>query len=561
MDDERYPPYNKVMADKFRDKKIDLSALSRQDLERKYILLMTEYESSQAQIEWYKEQYRLSLQKRYGTSSEKNIVGQMSLSDLPLFNEAEVLRDPINIEPAISEEPETDATSNASKKKSRKKNTKHLPHVTINYTLSEEEKICPKCNGALHEMKKEVLRQIEVIPASVRVVEHVSDVYACRTCEELGDASIVKAPGAPVPIIPKSVAGSSLIADFITKKYQDAIPFYRIEKNNERAGIPVTRNNMCNWSIKVADMYFAPIVDRMRQVMFSDGVIHCDETFVEVLAEPDRPAQRKSYIWVTTTAESQKEHPIALYNYREGRSAYDARAVLDGFEGYIMCDGYAAYDALLKPRKDGSPPMNVTLVACMIHIRRKFVEALQVVPVNARGDTGCEMAIEMIATITHADSKLKDVPPKERYEKRLFIIKPMMEEFFDWAESELALALPRSKYGQALEYACNLRKKAMHAFLDGRLEFNNNHAERAVKPFVIGRKNWLFADSPSGADASCILYSIVETAKRNHLIPFEYIKYVLDEIPKERQATQQEIEHLLPWSPTLPDYVKNPGSV
>lgn len=523
------------------------------------MLLMTEYESSKAQIEWYKEQYRLSLIKRYGTSSEKSIAGQMTLSDLPLFNEAEALRDPINIEPNLSETPDPDHKNTSSKKHS-KKSTKHLPHITVNYTLSEEECLCPKCHNALHEMKKDITTQIEVIPASVRVVEHVSSVYACRACEKTGSSSFVTAPGAPVPIIPKSAVSPSLMADIITKKYQDAMPFYRQEKNNERNGIPVTRNNLCNWSIKVADTYFAPIADRMRQVMFSDGVIHCDETFVEVLAEPDRPASRKSYIWVTTTAESQKEHPVALYNYREGRSAYDARAVLKGFEGFIMCDGYAAYDALLK-KKEGSPPMNVTLVACMIHIRRKFVEALQVVPVNARGDTGSEKAIDMIATITHADDKLKELPPEERYEKRLFVIKPMMEEFFAWVESEQALALPQSKYGKAVEYACNLKEKAMHAFLDGRLELNNNHAERAVKPFVIGRKNWLFSDTPAGADASCILYSIVETAKRNNLIPFEYIKYVLEYIPRYRPPSAEEIEDLLPWSAAIPDYVKIPGTV
>ncbi len=189
---------------------------------------------------------------------------------------------------------------------------------------------------------------------------------------------------------------------------------------------------MCNWSIDVSKMYFSSIVSRMKEIMFAEGVIHCDETYTEVLLEPDRPTSCKSYIWVTTTAEYQKDHPIAIYNYREGRSAIDAKAVLKGFSGYIMCDGYDSYGALQKKGKDGSAPMNVTLVACMVHVRRKFADALKLIPEKDRKGTSAQKAIDMIATITHADNKFKNLPRDERKEMRIKAVKPLMEAFFAW---------------------------------------------------------------------------------------------------------------------------------
>ena len=311
-------------------KNTDLSSLSREELEKRYIELNTKYDSAVAKMNWYLEQYRLAMQKKYGQSSEKGIDGQMTLEDLPLFNEAEAMREPINIEASEEELLEAKDT----KKQSTRKNVKTLPVVVDTYELSSEEQVCPKCGSPLHEMKENVRVEIEVIPAKVQVHKHISKVYACRNCEKEGTATIITAPGAPAPVIPGSIASSSVIADSIAKKYVDATPFYRQEKNNERAGIPITRNNYCNWSIKVANIYFSHIEKRMREIMYKEGVIHCDETYTEVLLEPDRPATRKSYIWVTTTAEYQKDHPIALYNYKEGRAATYARKVLKGFEGY-----------------------------------------------------------------------------------------------------------------------------------------------------------------------------------------------------------------------------------
>lgn len=541
-----------------RDKNVpqlNLSDMSRSELESRYVNLETEYKTTLAKLKWYEEQYRLSAQRKYGQSSEKTDSGQLTLEDIGLkvFNEAEALREPINTEPK-----EEDLGTEDKPKKHRKKNIAPLPVVEETFVLTEEEQICPECGHPLHEVKEIVRTEIEVIPAKAVVHRYKSKQYACRHCEKEGTSSFVTAKGAPLAVIPGSMASPSLISHILTQKFVQAVPFYRQEKENQSRGIPVTRNNMCNWAIKTANGYFKPLADLIREAMFSDGVIHCDETFVEVLKEPGRPAGRKSYVWVVTTAEYQKDHPGALYYYREGRSSMDAREVLKGYSGYIMCDGYAAYDALKKAGKNGEPPMDVTLAACLVHIRRKFVEALKLLKPEDRKGTGAAEAVKKINLITYNNSKWNDLSLEERFRKRTEFLRPSLEDFFRWIQKEYDISLPQTKYGQALRYALDQEEKVMNFFLDPRLELNNNMAERTVKPFVIGRKNWLFADTPAGADASCVIYSIVETAKLNNLNPYEYMKYVLETFPKDHSPGQEELENLLPWSKAIPETVKNP---
>lgn len=531
----------------------NLAQMSREELEKNYIKLHTQLTQANQLLNFYIEQARLNRVQKYGSSSEKNTDGQLSFNDvyenIRLFNEAEALREPINVEPT-----EEKLIPKSHKKK---KNLKALPVKEVVYELSPEEQICPKCGNALHEMKEEVRVEIEVIPAKTVVNRYVTKAYACRSCEKSNKAMIIKAPGAPLPVIEKSVASASLIADILSRKYVEAVPFYRQELKMKARGIPVSRNNMCNWAIKVANDYFAPLVNQMRKIMYDDHVIHCDETYVQVLDEPNRPAVSKSYIWVTTTAEYQKEHRIAIYNYTEGRSQTDARKILEGYSGYIMCDGYAGYDAITKIGKNGEAPMNVRPVACMIHIRRKFIEALKLISKSERKSTSAQVAVDKIALISRIDNKFNEMPPAKRKEARIKHLKPALEDFFAWVKAESEISLPKSKYGLALEYALKQKDKAMRVLEDGRLELDNNLAERTVKPFVIGRKNWLFSQSPQGANASCIIYSIVETAKLNNLIPYEYLKYLLEQMPGLR-LNDENLQSLMPWGEQLPAYIKNP---
>ncbi len=309
---------------------------------------------------------------------------------------------------------------------------------------------------------------------------------------------------------------------------------------------------MCNWVSRATNDWLQLIFDRMYEILMSKDVMHCDETRLQVLKEPGRNATAQSYVWVTATGRYD-EHNIALYPYTEGRGASDARKVIKGYKGYIMCDGYQVYDSLAKEGKNGVPAMKIIVVACTIHILRKFKDCLKGMKADDCLQTSAQKAVNMLQKIHHADNQWNDLSPDERKEKRLAVLKPMLDAFFKFIDEETKLVLPRCTYGDAVRYAYNQKEKVYNALLDGRLELENQKAERTVKPFVIGRKNWLFSNTPNGANVSCIDYSIVETAKLNCLNPYEYIKYLLNTLPTINAFDLEELDRLLPWSKTLPD--------
>ena len=251
-----------------------------------------------------------------------------------------------------------------------------------------------------------------------------------------------------------------------------------------------------------------------------------------------------------------------IYNYRPGRSDEDAREVLGTFKGYVMCDGYACYNSVLnRNKKTGAPPLPIKPVACMVHVKREFVDALKGLPKKDWEKAGAYLAVKKLEKIFHIDNEIKFTTYEERKEIRLGDLKKAMKDFFDYCRSEKDKTLPSTKYGRAIKYALNQEEKAMRLFEDGRLELENNMAERAVKPYVINRKNSLFNDTERGAEASCILFSIVETAKHNHLDVYKYLKYVLDEcrgMHKGESLSEEKIKKLLPWSKQLPDDIKTP---
>jgi len=538
--------------------RVDLSSLSRDELMDMIIAKDACELALKAEIEWYKARLRLSVERRFGKSSEKNIIeGQISLESLGLFNEAEVFADK---EEGTTEPDISDKADNEAQKKSvslkKKKDLSSLCVVTTEYTLSPKERVCPVCGEGLHEMKRIVRREIEVIPAKVFVHEHSTAVYSCRSCEKERDAVIINAPGSPVPVIKGSAVSPSLAADIITKKYDQALPFDRQEQQYRLSGIDITKNNMCNWSVKIAEDWLSKITERMREILYADKVIHCDETHLQVINEDAGEQRTKSYVWVTTSAKAIKKHKIALYKYTKGRSAQDARSVLCGYSGYIMCDGYSGYDALKKTGSNGEPPMNVTLCACLVHVRRKFSDALKVIPPKLRKDSLPQEAINRISALFRLDNAWDDLSAEERYHARMKYLSPKLDEFFLWVKKESAEALPKSHLGEALAYALGQKEKIKNVLLDGRLELDNNLAERTIKPFVIGRKNWLFSNTRRGADASCVCYSVVQTAKLNGLNPFKYIKYLLEKLPALNDFSPEKIDALLPWAQEIPEEIK-----
>lgn len=485
-------------------------------------------------LKWFEEQFRLQQQKRFGISSEKTNPDQ-----LDLFNETENEADPEIPEPALES-----ITYQRKRKKhgQRALMLENLPVETVEYRLSLEEQVCSCCNGTMHQMSTEVRQELKFIPAELKVVKHVRHVYGCRNCErkEL-ETPIVTAP-MPKPVHPGSLVSSSLMAHIMNQKYVDGLPLYRQEKQFKRMGVGLSRQTIANWMIHGADQWLSLMYDRMHQILLEQDILHADETTLQVLREPDRPATSKSYIWLYRTG---KEGPSAiLYDYKETRAGKNAKDFLSGFKGFLQVDGYAGYHKV----------PDVTLVGCWAHARRKFDEALKALPPAKRQTSGTKAAegLQFCNQLYRIERDLKELSAEERHEKRLELSKPVMDAFLTWLKKQKGQVLPKSALGEAVTYSLNQWEKLEVFLQDGRLEIDNNRSERSIKPFVIGRKNWLFSNTPRGARSSAIIYSIVETAKENDLNPYYYLRYLFEELPNLDPKDQNALDKLLPWSETLP---------
>lgn len=513
-----------------KTKKINLTEYTREELENQFVKLSTQVEELSAKIAWYEEQYRLSREKKFGASSEKTAPEQLSL-----FNEAEVETVLFHTEPKIEE-----VLVNYRKKKKghKEKILQDLPVETIEYNLTKEEQICPQCSAPLHEMSKEIRKELKVIPAQVIVTEHVQYIYACRNCQKNEIKTPVITAPMPVPVIKNSLASPSLISYIMTRKYVEAIPLYRQEQQLRHYGIELSRQTLANWMIYSANNWLKPLYQRMHQHLKQKEVLHADETVLEVLCEPDRPAATNSYMWMYRT--SSDSEAIVLYDYQEGRSGEYPKGFLQGFNGYLHVDGYAGYHKV-----------PATLVGCWAHARRKYDEALKALPEGFAGVSSKE-GLEYCNHLFAIERQLEDVSFEERYIQRLKLSKPILEAYFAWAEMQQQRSLPQSYLGKAVTYSLNQREKLQNFLLDGRLELSNNRGERAIKPFAIGRKNWLFSNTPKGAAASAIIYSIIETAKENGLMPFNYMTYLLEKLPNIDLQDTTQLDKLLPYYTDLP---------
>ena len=490
--------------------------------------LLAEKESVISQLQQDKqqllEQFRLAQQKQFGKSSE-GFAGQGEL-----FNEAEVLAETV-----VEEEKQT--ISHSRHKPKRKPLPKDLPRETIVHDLTDEEKVCDCCQGNLHQIGEDKAEKLAFIPAQVKVIEHVRLKYACRQCEKTGtNNSIKQAPVPPSPI-PKGIATSSLLSQIITSKYQYGLPLHRQESMFKQYGIELSRKTMSDWVLKSANL-FEPLLERFKQTLLQQSVIHADETTVNVV----KSDKIKSYMWLYCTGtdspplikkEAINNSPnIVLYDYQNSRAGSCVVDYLDGYRGYLQVDGYQAY-----------AQTQARLVGCWAHARRKFIEAKQVQGKNTNSKKGgkADMALSYIQKLYGIESKLKDKTAQEKYEARQQQAAPIIEKLHGWLSKQNVL--PKTKLGEAISYLNNQWHKLIIYLEDGQLNIDNNRAERAIKPFVIGRKNWLFSQTTNGANASAALYSIIETAKANGLIPFDYVMGCINELCKPTP----DIDSLLPW--------------
>lgn len=508
---------------------------TEQTLEEKYALLQQQVEELNAKLMWYEEQFRLSQSQRYGTSSEKIAEGQ-----LRFFDEAEQEQNP-----AVPE-PDTDTIVRQRKKQKKEKNWDDLPTEQIHYELTEEELTCPQCEGTLHDMSQEVRKELKVIPAQVIVVEHIRHTYACRNCEKNDIATPIITAPMPAPAFPGSLASSSLAAYVMNRKYTEAIPLYRQEQQLVHMGLPISRQTLANWMIKGAH-WFEVLYDRMHHHMVQCEVLHADETELQVLKEPGRTAARKSYMWHYSTGHT--DPPILMFEYQTTRANKHPEKWLSDFSGYLHTDGYAGYNNLT----------GITIVGCFAHARRKFTDTLKAIQdQESRQRTVAQEGLTFCNRLFDLEKKAKDLTPDERHLVRQQEMTPILTAFHDWLKNQKRQVLPKTSLGQAVTYCLNQWEKLERVLLDGRLELSNNRAERGIKPFVIGRKNWLFSNTPKGAMASAVIYSVIETAKANGLSPFPYLTYLFDQLPNINLSDPVQLDQLLPWSDALPDECRSP---
>jgi len=484
--------------------------------EAEYQQLLEDYEQ---QINSLREQLNLALARRFGPSSE-----QLSPDQLRLFCE------PIDeIEPASAEEEPVEVTAYRRAKRGRRPLPENLPRIDVIHDLSDEEKVCPNDGSPLELMGEDSSEQLDIVPARVQVIRHIRRKYACPCCEQ----QVKTAPLPPQPI-PKSIASPGMLAHVATSKYVDALPLYRQEVIFQRLGVDIPRATFANWMIQCGQL-IQPLINLMRDQLLAGPLIQMDETPVQVLKEPGRSAQSKSWIWVSRGGPPRQ--PLVLYDYDPGRGKAVPQRLLDGYRGYLQTDGYKAYRAV------GSQGV-ITHVGCWAHARRKFDEANKAQG-RAKNPVGRAMqGLAYIQKLYRIERTLQEVTPEDRHAKRQKLAKPVLAQLRAWLDKSLPQVPPQSAVGKALNYLHEEWPRLIRYLEDGCIPIDNNLTENAIRPFTIGRKNWLFSDSVKGIESGTNLYSLIQTAKANRLEPYQYLRHVFTELPKA--DTIESIEALLP---------------
>jgi len=436
-----------------------------------------------------------------------------------LFNEAEEL--------AQEPEPE-EAEDEGHEKKRRGKRSPlpdHLPRRIVVIELPESERICPDTGVLLVEIGEEVSEKLNLIPAKAEVIRTIRKIYGLP-----GGKGGVKTAPVPESILPKSIAAAGLVAFILVSKYADGLPLYRLEQIFKRINLDLPRQTMARWVIEVA-LKMMPLYNLLQDRLLEPGYVQMDETPIQVLKEKGKKATTKSYMWVRHRP---GPHPIVLFDYSPTRSGDNPTRLLEGFTGYLQVDGYDGYAPVTSDGK-------IIRLGCWDHCRRKFFEAFKC----SGGKSIGKMGINLIKKLYEIEKDLKGLAPEVRYEARQARAKPVLEKMDRWLREVRGKVLPKSMAGKAVMYACNEWTYLTRYLDDGVLEIANIAIENAIRPFAIGRKNWLFSDTVAGAEASAMIYSLVETAKKNGLNPFDYLSVVLEKLPQAKSA--DDIEKLLPF--------------
>lgn len=490
------------------------------------------------------EQVILAKHQRFGRSSEKlEDASQICFlevdGNIVFFNEAEAVCDLGAAEP---EELELPAAKRPKRKGKKDADLSELEVKRIDHYLSVEELEAEFGTKGWKKLPDAVSKRYLFIPAKVEVEEHHIGVYASKT-----DGHMVKAEH-PKALLHGSLVSASLGAAIINGKYVNAVPLYRLEQEFGRYGLKITRQNMANWCIRLSEEYLSVLYDYLHKEIYSYHVIQADET--PVLVNRDgRKAGAKSYMWVYRSGHMYKDRQIVLYEYQLTRNASHPREFLKGYQGICVTDGYQVYHTLEKELEE------LTIAGCWVHCRRRFDEALKLIEKSVQKNSEAFLIMKQIQAIYREEGKLSDFSSDERLKQRQVVIKPLVDAFFVYIK-KLKVS-KKDKFGEAVHYALN-QERYLRVFLtDGEVPMDNNASERAIRGFCIGKRNWQMIDTIHGAKASAVIYSIVETAKANNLKPFDYVQYLLEEIPKHMEATDRSfLKKLLPWSQTLPEEIR-----
>ena len=482
------------------------------------------------------EQFRLAIERQFGPSTEKYRVAQGDL----LINEAEVAADEEEAgaqdDTAGDEADVPVAPQQPAERRTRGGRVAlppELPRVEVIHELPEEARHCHHDGTELKQIGKAISEELHVVPARVEVIRHVRIKYGCPACEE--GVQI-----APAKLLPKSNASSTLLAYVATAKYQDALPLYRQSQIFARHGAEIPRNTLARWMVQTGER-MTPLIERLRRHLLQASLIHMDETTLQVNTEPDRPASSTSYMWLQRGGPPGQQ--VVLFDYDASRTGRVPVRLLGDYAGRLVTDGYEGYAEVV--RKNG-----IIHAGCWAHARRKFVEAQKVQP---KGKTGkADWALNQIRKLYGVEKQAKGLAPETRQALREQKSRPLITQLRTWLDKSLTQVLPKSALGRALHYLDGQWQRLTRFLDDGLIPLDNNAAENAIRPFVVGRKNWLFSHTPSGAQASAAIYSLIETAKANGLSPYEYLHFVFETLPT--LGEDDDLNTLLSWrwKETLP---------
>ena len=494
-------------------------------------------EPYESRIEYLEERIRVLEKVIFSPKSEKRRSDEGEGGpQLHLFNEAEVL-----YEEKTEENPLT-IPEHPRQRPKRKPLPADLPRIEVVEDIDESEKVCA-CGAELSKIGEDICEKLDIVPAKIQVIRIIRPKYACKNCEGVeSDGPTVKIAPPPAQIIPKGIATPGLLAHVAVSKYADALPLYRQETIFKRYGIELSRSTMAGWMVQVAES-LKPVMDLLYKELRTGPLINVDETPVQVLKEPGRANTTKSYMWVFRGGAP--DMPAVIYRYSPTRSGEIPREILQGYRGYCQTDAFAGYDGLEQSMH------GIELVGCFAHARRNFIKVIDARGKQARGKTGsAEVALGYIAQLYRIEKAARSagLSPSEVQQFRIDRAGPVLEEFKGWLDKRKDQTPPQGLLGKAIRYILSRWSKLVRYLENGHITPDNNAAENAIRPFVLGRKNWLFAGSPSGASAAATIYSLIETAKACGREPYKYLRCLFEKIPYA--TNQSDYVALLPQNVT-----------